>query len=220
MDKLSVQDHAFIRPSPSKGSLGGVAGKTREAVIICEAAGFDVIIVETVGVGQSETTVASMVDFFLLLMLAGAGDEFQGIKKGILEIADAIVVNKADGDNLEKARQAQKMFEAVLHLFTPASATWSPHVLISSAVEKRGFDEIWQTVLEHREKLLRTGELEARRRKQSLDWMWALVNEGIKARFDQNRQIRKLLFDLTRHIEEGTITPTSAAQKILSLLDK
>lgn len=220
MEKLSIQENAFIRPSPSKGSLGGVARKTRETMMICEAAGFDVLIVETVGVGQSETTVASMVDFFLLLMLAGAGDEFQGIKKGILEIADAIVVNKADGNNAEKANQAKKMFEAVLHLFLPVSSTWTPAVLTSSSIEKRGFVEIWQTVLQHREKLSKTGELKAKRQKQALDWMWALVDEGIRTRFDRNSKIKQTLKDITFNVQEGVTTPTSAAEKLLSMLDQ
>ncbi|MFC1799019.1 methylmalonyl Co-A mutase-associated GTPase MeaB [Thermodesulfobacteriota bacterium] len=220
MEKLSVQESAFIRPSPSKGSLGGVARKTRETMLICESAGFDVLIVETVGVGQSETTVASMVDFFLLLMLAGAGDEFQGIKKGILEIADAIVVNKADGDNREKADQAKKMFEAVLHLFVPTSATWTPVVLTSSSVESRGIEDIWQAVLQHRDRLSQTGELKARRQQQALDWMWSLVDEGIKARFDNHSEIRQVLSGLTDQVENGTTTPTSAAERLLSLLDQ
>jgi LAO/AO transport system kinase len=175
MEKLSVEENAFIRPSPSGGTLGGVARKTRETMIICEAAGFDVVIVETVGVGQSETTVASMVDFFLVLMIAGAGDEIQGIKKGILELADAIAVNKADGDNVKKAEVARKQYETAIHYLAPSLPIWTPPVLTCSALEMIGIEEIWQTVLEHREKFMETGELEANRRKQAVDWMWSLV---------------------------------------------
>jgi LAO/AO transport system kinase len=175
MEKLAVDKRAFIRPSPSGGTLGGVARKTRETMIICEAAGFDVIIVETVGVGQSETTVASMVDFFLVLMIAGAGDELQGIKKGILELADAVVVNKADGDNVERAEFARKQYETALHFLAPASSSWTPPVLTCSALEMIDIDTVWETVLAHHEKLTQTGELQANRKKQAVDWMWFLV---------------------------------------------
>ena len=152
MEKLSVAENAFIRPSPSGGTLGGVARKTRETMLVCEAAGYDVMIVETVGVGQSETTVASMVDFFLLLMIAGAGDELQGIKKGVLEVADAIAVNKADGDNIEKAERACQQFENALHYLTPASPVWAPRAMTCSSLEadNPGILKIWETVLEHR----------------------------------------------------------------------
>jgi len=183
MEKLSVAANAFIRPSPSRGTLGGVARKTRETMLVCEAAGFDVIIVETVGVGQSETTVASMVDFFLVLMIAGAGDELQGMKKGVLEIADALAINKTDGDNVQKARMARKEYETALHLLRPASLTWSPPVLNCSAIEMTGIDEIWSTVLEHRKKFTATGELKANRKKQAVDWMWSLIEEGLKKNF-------------------------------------
>ena len=151
MERLSADSRAFIRPSPSGGTLGGVARKTRESMLVCEAAGFDVIIVETVGIGQSETTVASMVDFFLVLMLAGAGDELQGIKKGFLEFADALAINKADGDNVERARIARKDYETALHLLRPASPNWSPPVVTCSARERTGIGEIWEIVLKHRE---------------------------------------------------------------------
>ena len=151
MERLSADSRAFIRPSPSGGTLGGVARKTRESMLVCEAAGFDVIIVETVGIGQSETTVASMVDFFLVLMLAGAGDELQGIKKGFLEFADALAINKADGDNVERARIARKDYESALHFLRPASPNWSPPVVTCSARERTGIGEIWEIVLKHRE---------------------------------------------------------------------
>ena len=219
MEKLSVEERAFIRPSPSGGTLGGVARKTRETMLACEAAGFDVLIVETVGVGQSETTVASMVDFFLVLMLAGAGDELQGIKKGVLEFADAIAVNKADGDNIEKAKMARKDYETALHFLSPPSPTWTPPVLICSALNTTGIDEIWEIVLEHRKKLAATGELEDKRKKQALDWMWSLVEEGLKEHFYNNPDVKKMLPKLAGEVREGITAPTLAAYKLLFFLD-
>ena len=220
MEKLAVAQNAFIRPSPSGGTLGGVARKTRETMLLCEAAGYDVIIVETVGVGQSESTVASMVDFFLVLMLAGAGDELQGIKKGILELADAIAITKADGDNIEKAKKAAGIYQNALHFLRLASPTWVPPVLVCSAVEKTGIPEIWQTVLDHRNKLANTGELEQKRRKQALDWLWSLIEEGLKNRFKQNPDVKNRLPQLTLDVEKGVIAPTIAAEELLFFLDK
>jgi GTPase len=219
MEKLAVEERAFIRPSPSGGTLGGVARKTRESMIVCEAAGFDVIIVETVGVGQSETTVASMVDFFLVLMIAGAGDELQGIKKGILELADAVVVNKADGDNLERAEFARKQYETALHFLAPSSPTWTPPVLTCSALEMIDIDVIWDTVSEHHRKLTQTGELRANRKKQAVDWMWSLVKEGLNDRFFQNPEVKKILPETIKEIENGTIASAIAANRLLDLLD-
>ena len=220
MEKLAVEENAFIRPSPSGGTLGGVARKTRETMLICEAAGYDVIIVETVGVGQSESTVASMVDFFLVLMLAGAGDELQGIKKGILELADALTITKADGDNLEKAKKAAGTYQNALHFLRPASPTWIPPVLTCSAVENIGIREIWQTILEHRNKLFDTGELEQKRRQQALDWLWSLIEEGLKTRFKQNPDIKKRLPQVASAVEKGITAPTIAAEELLFFLDK
>ena len=219
MEKLSVQERAFIRPSPSGGTLGGVARKTRETMIVCEAAGFDVMIVETVGVGQSETTVASMVDFFLVLMIAGAGDELQGIKKGILELADAVAVNKADGSNVEKAELARKQYENALHFLTPASLSWTPPVLSCSALEMTRIDVIWEAVLDHEKKLRNTGELEEKRQKQALDWMWALVEEGLMLRFYKNKEVVRQLPKVTRAVKSGRTAPTVAASKLLFSLD-
>ncbi len=219
MEKLSIENNAYIRPSPSGGTLGGVARKTRETILLCEAAGFDVIIVETVGVGQSETTVASMVDFFLVLMLSGAGDELQGIKKGVLEIADAIAINKADGDNIKKAQMARKQYETALHLLNPASPHWSPPVLTCSAIEIKGINKIWRTVLDHKEKMTATGELVLNRKKQDIAWMWAIVEEGLKDRFKANQTVRKKLPKVIRNIEKGTIAPTVAANDLLFFLD-
>jgi len=217
MEKLSLEQQAFIRPSPSSGTLGGVARRTRETMIVCEAAGFDIIIVETVGVGQSETTVASMVDFFLVLMLAGAGDELQGIKKGVLELADAIAINKADGNNIEHAKKARIEYEKALNLLTPSSKIWSPPVLICSAVTLDGINEIWQTILDHRKKLESSGELADKRRKQALDWMWALVEESLRDRFYNNPDVQKALPKIIEAVEHQTLAPTAAAHQLLGL---
>ncbi len=219
MEKLAIEEKAFIRPSPSGGTLGGVARKTRETMIVCEAAGFDVMIVETVGVGQSETTVSSMVDFFLVLMIAGAGDELQGIKKGVLELADAVTVNKADGDNVEKAEFARKQYETALHFLAPSSPNWTPPVLTCSALEMIDIDLIWETVLDHRKKFMASGELEANRRKQAVDWMWSLVKEGLKEQFYKNAEIKKMLPGILKDVANGMIASTVAANRLLFLLD-
>ena len=219
MEKLSVEAQAFIRPSPSGGTLGGVARKTRETMLVCEAAGHDVIIVETVGVGQSETTVASMVDFFLVLLLTGAGDELQGLKKGILELADALAINKADGDNIGRAKKAAKVFEMTLGLLQPSSLSWNPPVLTCSALELTGIETIWEAVLKHREVLSRSGELEEKRRQQATDWMWSLIDEGLKVRFTHHPEVRKQLPRITRDVARGNLAPTSAADKLFFLLD-
>jgi LAO/AO transport system kinase len=220
MEKLSLEQQAFIRPSPTGGTLGGVARRTRETIVVCEAAGFDVIIVETVGVGQSETTVASMVDFFLVLMLAGAGDELQGIKKGVLELADAIAINKADGDNIQNAQKAKIEYEKALNLLTPSSKNWSPPVLTCSAVTLDGIEDIWQTILDHRKKLEISGELREKRRRQALDWLWALVEEGLKDRFYRNPNVEKSLPQIIKAVEKGKTAPTIAADTLLNLHDQ
>lgn len=219
MEKLSAMDQAFIRPSPSGGTLGGVARKTRETMLVCEAAGYDVIIIETVGVGQSETTVSSMVDFFLVLMIAGAGDELQGIKKGVLEMADAVAINKADGDNIKRANSAKHEFETALHYLAPITPIWTPPVLTCSSLEMTGIEKIWETVLEHRKALTLTGEIEAKRQKQALEWMWSLVEEGLKERFYKNPIVGKILPKITREVEKGTTAPTVAADELLFSLD-
>jgi LAO/AO transport system kinase len=219
MKKLAAEGRAFVRPSPAGGTLGGVARKTRETMLVCEAAGFDVIIVETVGIGQSEITVASMVDFFLVLILAGAGDELQGIKKGFLELADALAVNKADGDNKERALIAQRDYETALHLLRPASRNWSPPVLMCSAREGTGIEDIWALILKHRDVMIASGELAERRRTQSLDWMWSLLEEGLKDRFNHHPAVQKHLPQLVRQVENEELSPTAAACKLLSLTD-
>jgi len=219
MERLSTQENAFIRPSPSGGTLGGVASKTRETMLVCEAAGFDVVIVETLGSGQSEVAVASMVDFFLMLMISGAGDELQGIKKGILELTDAIAINKADGDNIQRAAFARKQFETALHFSAPSSPSWNPPVLTCSSLELTGIEEIWNAVLDHREKLTETGELGLKREKQALDWMWFLVREGLAEWFYKNPYVKTMIPKIEREVEEGTTAPTTAADKLLLFLE-
>ncbi len=218
MEKLAVDPNAFIRPSPSSGTLGGVGRKTRETMLVCEAAGYDVAIIETVGVGQSETTVASMVDFFLVLMIAGAGDELQGIKKGVLEVADAIVINKADGDNLLRAEIAQREYQTALHMLMANSPNWSPPVLTCSAVEGRGITKIWETILDHRDKLTASGEMADKRKTQALDWMAFLLDEGLRQWFYTNPHVREALPALRRKVAEKKTSPTAAADSLLAFL--
>jgi len=218
MERLAVDPNAFIRPSPSSGTLGGVGRKTRETMLVCEAAGYDVVIIETVGVGQSETTVASMVDFFLVLMIAGAGDELQRIKKGVLELADAIVINKADGDNLLRAEIAQKEYQTALHMLMANSPNWSPPVLTCSALEGKGIDKIWETILDHRDKLTVSGEMAEKRKKQALDWMDFLIDEGLRHWFYTSPHVREALLTLRRNVEEKKTSPTAAADSLLAFL--
>jgi LAO/AO transport system kinase len=187
-------------------------------MLVCEAAGYDVVLIETVGVGQSETTVASMVDFFLVLMIAGAGDELQGIKKGVLEVADAIVINKADGDNLLRAEIAQKEYQTALNMLMPNSSNWSPPVLTCSAVEGKGIDKIWETILDHRDKLTISGEMAEKRKNQALDWMAFLLDEGLRQWFYTSPHVREALPTLRRNVEEQKISPTAAADSLLAFL--
>jgi LAO/AO transport system kinase len=217
MARLAVDPDAFIRPSPSSGTLGGVAAKTRETMLLCEAAGFDVILVETVGVGQSETAVADLTDFFLVLMLPGAGDELQGIKKGILELADLIAVNKAD-DAGAKAKAAAAEYKAALHILAPASPTWTPPVLTISGLTGQGLDELWIKVLEHRKRLEATGELSAKRRAQDTKWMWALVHERLYERLHHDRALRQRIPEIEKAIADGTLSPNAGASEIVKLL--
>src|SRR3954451_19101998 len=179
MARLAIDDNAFVRPSPSSGTLGGVAAKTRETMLLCEASGFDVVLVETVGIGQSETTVADMTDFFLALMLPGAGDELQGIKKGLVELADMIAVNKADGDNVKRASTAAAGYRGALHILTPRSADWTPPVLTYSALTGNVIAELWAQVLLHRERMTPSGEQAQRRREQQVKWMWSMLEERL-----------------------------------------
>jgi len=218
MERLSAHENSFIRPSPAGETLGGVAVRTRETMLVCEAAGFDVILVETVGVGQSETRVASMVDFFLVLMIAGAGDELQGIKKGVLELADAIVINKADGDNLKAVERAQKDLELAMHLIASETPTWHTPVLTCSSVIEGGTKAVWETVLDHRRKFKETREFEQRRKRQSLEWMWTLVEEGLKQRFKHNQKINEQIPLVTGQVEAEKMSPSAAAERLLSYL--
>jgi LAO/AO transport system kinase len=219
MSRLSATPEAYIRPSPSGGSLGGVARRTREGLLVCEAAGYDVVLVETVGVGQSEVAVASMVDFFLVLMLPGAGDELQGIKKGIIELADALVVNKADGDNVQRAGQAAAEYKNALRLFHHTTATWDPPVLLASALEGRGMDAVWAVIQDHRAKLTATGELAQKRREQQRAWLWSLVRDGLEQRFVGRSDVKRLLAELEPALAAQAMTPTEAARRLLALLD-
>lgn len=214
MEDLSASPNAFIRPSPSSSHLGGVAQKTRETMFLCEASGYDVIIIETVGVGQSEITAASMVDFFLLLMLPNAGDELQGIKKGIIELADAIVVNKADKHNLQSALLAQRIYENALHIINPLSETWSPPVLTTSALEKRGFAEVWETVLEHNKKFKESGELSRKRQKQSIAWMWNLLDDKFTNHIFTIPDVKKAVQDMSLAIDQNKISAEEASDHI------
>lgn len=219
MERLAAAPSAFVRPSPSGGTLGGVTRMTREAMLLCEAAGFDVIIVETVGVGQSEATVASMVDFFLLLMITGAGDALQGIKRGILELVHAVAINKADGENLIPAERTRRELEKALHLMQPLSDGWRPPVMTCSAKAQSGLDAIWDLVVEYHHRLAKNGALHTRRRDQSLQWMWTLIEEGLQERFHRHQGVQELLPRLVDQVRQGAVTPAHAAQRLLFLLD-
>ncbi|KZK86338.1 putative GTPase [Pseudovibrio sp. Ad46] len=217
MAQLAIDRNAFIRPSPSAGTLGGVAAKTRESMLLCEAAGFDVILVETVGIGQSETTVAQMVDFFLVLMLPGAGDELQGIKKGVLEIADLIAVNKAEGDGLLRARSAASEYRAALNILAPRSKHWSPPVLTISGLANEGLDEVWGQLGIFKERMQASGDWDSKRAEQQLAWMWGLLNEKLQAALKANPEIQAALPDVESAVKSGDLPATAAASKLASL---
>jgi LAO/AO transport system kinase len=217
MARLAVDQNAFIRPSPTSGTLGGVAAKTRETMLLCEAAGFDVILVETVGVGQSETAVADLTDSFLVLMLPGAGDELQGIKKGILELADMIAVNKVD-DGAARAKAAAAEYKAALHILTPASAAWRPPVVTVSGLTGEGLDELWAKILDHRASLEATGELKAKRRAQDGKWMWTLVHERLREALASDPALRGRVPDIERAVADGAMSPAAGADEIVALL--
>lgn len=218
MAGLASNENAFIRPSPSSGTLGGVTRKTRETMIVCEAAGYDVVIVETVGIGQSETAVADMVDFFLVLMLPGAGDELQGIKKGVLEIADMIAVNKADGDNAERANNAAAEYKAALHILTPASPNWSPPVITISGLKNLGLDALWEQIELHRRKLGDSEEFDVRRRDQQVRWMWSMLDDRLMDRFRSNPAVAERLATIERDVSEGRMTATLAVETLTGLV--
>lgn len=215
MEKLSVHPKSFIRPSPSAGSLGGVARKTRETIVLCEAAGFDKIFVETVGVGQSETAVHSMVDFFLLIQLAGTGDELQGIKRGIMEMADGIIINKADGDNLDRAKLAATQFRNALHLFPAPESGWTPQVLTYSGFYNLGVAEVWDMVYKYIDFVKENGYFEYRRNEQSKYWMYETINEQLRDSFYHNPQIEAMLADKENQVLQGNLTSFIAAKDLL-----
>jgi LAO/AO transport system kinase len=218
MERLSQEPDSFIRPSPSGGSLGGVAEKTREAMLVCEAAGFDVIIVETVGVGQSETTVAGMVDVFVLLQLPNAGDDLQAIKRGIIELADIVVVNKADIDP-QAAERARQQLVGALSMLCSASPNWHPPVVAVSAALGTGIDTFWAKMECYRQVMTESGALEAKRQRQALDWMWTLIDSGLRNRFRHHPQVRHHLEPVSRDVAGGHITPAAAASWLLGYLE-
>ncbi len=219
MELLSQRTEAFIRPSPSSGSLGGVAEHTREALLLCEAAGYDIIIVETVGVGQSETAVAGMTDAFVLLQLPNAGDELQAIKKGIMELADLVVFNKADIDPAA-AQMAAAQMRSALSMLRSASANWQPPVLTLSALRKDGLAEFWQIIGKFRSTLTASGEFEARRRHQAQAWMWQQIDSGLRQRFREHPAVKSALAELSVSVEAGATTPSAAAQRLLGLVGR
>lgn len=220
MERLAHAEGAFIRPSPSRGSLGGVGHRTREAMLLCEGAGYDAILIETVGVGQSEVTVRSMVDFFAVLLQPGAGDELQGIKRGLLELADALVVTKADGEQKALAERTQAEHRQALQLLRPPHAEWKPPVLTVSSRVGEGIPEVWEAVLAHREALGATGALEIRRQRQAREWMWSQVQEGLERAFRGDPAVAQAIPDLEREVEASQTTPAAAARRLLEAFRK
>jgi LAO/AO transport system kinase len=216
MERLCADPNAFIRPSPAAGTLGGVARKTRETIILCEAAGFDTIIVETVGVGQSETAVSSMVDFFLLLMLAGAGDELQGIKRGIMEMADIIAITKADGSNRLVAEGAKVQYQTALHLFPPPASGWMPNVFTCSALENKGVEDIWKSICEYVRVTKQSGYFEERRKQQAVIRMHDTILENLQSSFYNSEEIKNMSREIEKQLHEGTITSYKAAWNMLN----
>mgnify|MGYP001690454507 FL=1 len=219
MAKLSAQDDAFIRPSPSAGTLGGVAKATRESMVVFEAAGYDVILVETVGVGQSEVAVSQMVDCFTFLALAGAGDQLQGIKKGVLEMADLVAINKADGPNLKNAKRAARELAAAMRMVRSEDGLWHPPTMTMSAVEGDGVDEFWDTVQKHHEVMRESGTFETVRRDQQVGWMWAMVHETLLQRLNTDPEVKEVRSLVEAQLRQGQITPTLAAERILTAFD-
>ncbi len=220
MEKLSQNENAYIRPSPTSGSLGGVARRTREAMLLCEAAGYDIIIVETVGVGQSETEVADMVDMFMLLLLPGSGDELQGIKKGIVELADLIVVNKADGEALSAAKRVRSDYSAALRMLHPASANWQPTAITCSALLGNGIAEIWEIARDFQTIMKKSGEIEKKRAQQSVSWMWKEIKETLLSKFVNNPAIAAQITATEKDVQSGNKSATQAALELISIYHK
>ncbi len=215
MAQLAVHPDAYVRPSPTSGTLGGVAKATRESIVLAEAAGFDVILVETVGVGQSEVAVANMVDCFVYLTLARTGDQLQGIKKGVVELADIVVVNKADGEHAAEAKAAARELAMAIRLIYPRDTLWRPPVLTMSALEGTGLQELWDTVLRHRDVLTQAGQFEAKRRQQQVDWMWSMVRDAVLDRVFSNPAVRDIRAMVERQVRKGELTATLGAQRLL-----
>lgn len=218
MAHLANDANAYVRPSPASGTLGGVAAKTRETMLLCEAAGYDVVLVETVGVGQSEIAVADMTDFFLALMLPGAGDELQGLKKGVVELADMIAINKADGDNLPRAKAAAAEYRAALHILTPRSPNWTPPVVTYSALTGDGIATLWEHILDHRKRVTASGELAARRGEQRVKWMWEMLEERLFAPLRSERAIKAALPRIEAEVAAGRLAPNAAVEDIAEML--
>jgi LAO/AO transport system kinase len=219
MARLATDPNAFVRPSPAAGTLGGVAAKTRESMLLCEAAGFDVVLVETVGVGQSETAVADMTDFFLVLMLPGAGDELQGLKKGLVELADMIAVNKADGDNVQRAQAAAAEYRAALQIIAPRSPNWKPPVITYSALTGDGVADLWSRVTAHHDRMQKTGELQSRRRAQQVKWMWTMLEERLFAHLRSDAALKARLKQVEAAVAAGKLAPALAVEEIAQALD-
>jgi len=220
MERLARDPHCFIRPSPSGGTLGGVARKTRETILVCEAAGFDVVIVETVGVGQSEIVVRSMVDFFLLLLITGAGDELQGIKKGVMELADAVVINKADGENRVRAEALRADTARALHYFISATEGWTSPVLTCSALHGDGIADVWKTAEDFRVSTTQRGVLQQRRNLQMLEWMHSMIDERLRSHFTADPDVQQLMPDIARAVKAGSITVAYAVEQLLSTYER
>src|SRR4029077_14814991 len=218
MARLGSDPNAFVRPSPASGTLGGVAAKTRESMLICEAARYDVVLVETIGTGQSETMVADMTDFFLVLMLPGAGDELQGLKKGVVEIADMIAINKADGHHLKRAKAAAAEYRAALHILNPRSPSWSPPVVTYSALTGDGVAELWASVLDHRNRMSEAGESDSRRREQQVKWMWAMLEDRVFARLKSDPALKAKLPRIEAAVAEGRMSPAVAVDEVAAAL--
>ena len=220
MARLANEPNAFIRPSPSSGTLGGVAARTRETMLLCEVAGYDVVLVETIGVGQSEIAVADMTDFFLVLALPGAGDELQALKKGVVELADMIAVTKADGDNIARAKLAASQFSAALHILSPRSPHWSPPVVTCSALTGEGIEALWSHILDHRQRLTASGELAGRRGEQQVKWMWTMLEERLFEPLRSDRALKTALPRIEADVAAGKLAPASAVEKIAAMLSR